>query len=330
MSDARINYQKPPKLVTRYRDVAGVLRKIELKSGPELESESVLPVRVVFEGDRRLIQKWVPVSLESASPGCYNLLDAEVRALSRLVQTFPGRYPDELPQMVGYNVDLREPFVLMREYRGRPVRESLGRPGPDEQLAFQRSLLWALRMTAQAGVVHNAVGFSTLRWDGSTVQLVGFERATVVPHSSLGVASSPSGFDVDIIAAGSVIRRVVLGPLSNGEVTRDPESLRELLGDVFDPQQVKRPSAAVLLSRLHAPDRPVPAVDPYAVYGPGRDEFDRVTARKREKLAPPDPAQPEPEPYVRSATPPRPRTVMIIAVIVLLAAVIAVLVMVTR
>lgn len=289
----RIDHRQAPQpemsLTTRYRDTVGVLRKIALTPGPDLESPSSgLEVRSVSAGGRRLVQKWVPKGLGAANPACYDLLDAEIRALSRLTQAFPGRFPHELACLVGYNVDVAEPFLLLEEYRGRPAVGSTGQLTAEEQTAFQHSLVRALQMTEQATVVHHAVTLSTLRWDGGgrTVQLIDFERAVVG-------AGAPS-FGVDIAAAGSVIRRVVLGPLANGDAASDPQALRTALADVFDPELGKRPTAAVLLNNMLASDQPRTAVDPRAPYATGHAQFDRVSKRKRDRLAPPPPDPPTP------------------------------------
>jgi len=264
---------------------------------------AVLPARIVVDRTgRRMVQKWVPYQLGNGNPGYFDLLDSEIRAGTRLAQVFAGtHYPVELPRLIGYDVDAREPFVLLDEYRGQPATQHASRLTQHQRHRFQVSLLRALLHTGAAGVVHGAVSLVTLRWDGDNLQLVDFEQAARVGQPQLGqsqrrhsTASSPSPEPTgragaadpgdDIWAAGVVIHELTTGRHTNGgryNLSQDPEALRYLLHDVLTEQPAARPDAAALLGRLRA-DASVeitPGVD--AVLSAGRQAFDEASARKR-------------------------------------------------
>ena len=276
-----------------YRDAGGALCRSELTPTTEEVSlpGSTLAVRHVLLPDgATLLQKWVPEGEGRSDPRLYDLLDAEIRACAALVQCYGGRrYPAELPVLVGYNVDVAEPFVLLQPYRGRPLPSR--RFDLDQLRVFEVALLRALQHTAEAGIVHGAVGLPVMWWDDKTLQLVDFEHAQrvgdprrpggSVPHRTPEQVDGVGTADPrdDVWGAGTVITYLSIGP-HRGEVDA-PRQVQSLLEGVFIGEAKSRPSAAQLLARLDpAVPPPVVAVadDPLR---PGRVLFDQVVERKR-------------------------------------------------
>jgi hypothetical protein len=288
----------------RYRDAFGVLREIKLTIGNDLALPgATLPSRIVTDGaGRRLMQKWVPRHLGEATPSLYERLDAEARAGTRFRQVYDGRFPDELPELYGYNLDLWEPFVLFVEYRGQPAAGSgLPQVAAVEPYRAQVALLRALKFAATAGIVHGRVAIETLRWDGVTVQLVDFEHAMRAGESRLNAGPAAGALpeqltgtgvaDVrdDVWGAGLVLRQLTLGTLmtdQSADTSTDPPALRHLLSGVFAPSPVQRPHATELLVRLGADDPVATAPDLNDELVSGRRLFEFKLAEKHVRASP--------------------------------------------
>ncbi|MCA1674862.1 MAG: hypothetical protein LC799_22610, partial [Actinobacteria bacterium] len=174
------NSGNPPPKALRYRNAFGMREATEVTIVRDLALPgAMLPARIVVaRTGRRMVQKWVPQQLGDGDTTYFDLLDREIRAGTRLAQAFAGtRYPVELAQLIGYDVDGKEPFVLLDEYRGEPAAQHASRLTLHERHRFQVSLLRALLHTGAAGLVHGGVSLATLRWDGNNLQLVDFEQA---------------------------------------------------------------------------------------------------------------------------------------------------------
>lgn len=277
----------------RYRDIGGVLRKTELSVGNELHLPgATLPARVVTDtSGASFIQKRVPPHLGEREPHSYDLLDAEIRAGTRLGQMFGGpRYPRQLPVAVGYNVDLAEPFVLLEPYRGKPL--AFRRLELEELRQFAIALLRTLHQTAAAGVVHGAVCLASLRWDGTILQLVDFEHAQRQgdPRRALGTIPNLSreqieGIGVadvrdDVWGAGMLIRQLTLGYHANGQEPV-PTQVQVLLQGVFADTAAARPYAPDLLGRLGIASSINDSHDPEAALTTGHQLFDQTLASKQ-------------------------------------------------
>lgn len=297
----------------RYRDLGGVLRKIELEIGNELHLPgAALPARIVTDpASVSMIQKWVPEHVGERDACSYDLLDAEIRASTRLGQMYGSSgNPRQLSAAVGYNVDVAEPFVLLEPYRGLPL--SFRRLELDELREFAISLLWTLQQTADAGVVHGAVQLASLRWDSQTrtLQLVDFEHAlrqgdprrpvSTIRGLSREQVEGIGQADVrdDVWCAGMVIRQLAVGPYANGSEVL-PTQVQVLLQGVFADVAAARPYATDLLARLGIAGSVSKAPDPDAALVPGHQLFDQTTARKHRvmpsqdpRLVPPSPAPP--------------------------------------
>ncbi|WP_447001929.1 hypothetical protein ACRAKI_19460 [Saccharothrix isguenensis] len=278
--------------VVRCRYVTGVLAEIEVEDLNEFVTPgAALEQRLVKVNGRLYVRKYVSRAAGSRNPRLYDLLHNEIRAGTRLGQVYPERYPAELSQLVAYNIDAEEPFVLLREYVGAPASPELPRFDDTRRRQFESGLLRAVQLTANAGVVHGAVTADSVRWDDGHVQLVDFESAERVGEPRRGGGSavrSPeqaAGTGVvderdDVWGAALQIRALHIGG-TRQDRSRDPQRLRELLDPVFDNPVELRPSAGDLLGRMHA-DNHVPAcVDPDARFADGRALFERVCARKR-------------------------------------------------
>lgn len=280
------------------RDVHGRLREIRLTDqGAFVTPGSALQQRLVVAQDQRLVRKSVPRAAGARDPRLYELLDNEVRAGTRLGQVYSGSYPAELARLVAYNMDVEEPFVLLRAYPGLPAADQVKGLGDAERREFQIGLLRAVQLTAAAGVVHGAIGLTTVRWADNRLQLVDFESAERVGEprraggDSQGRRSPEQAAEVgevdardDLWAAGLLIRAVYPGTSANSSAPdrrHDPERLRALLDGVFDNPLEQRPTPADLLLQLRADQRVPPLGDPEAGLGEGRRLFEQICVDKR-------------------------------------------------
>jgi hypothetical protein len=326
----------------QYRDVTGTLQTTGLRPGdPVPVTGGLLPARYVTQPDgATLVQKWVPEELGRLRPDAYDRLDAEIRACAALGQRYGGpRYPAELPQLVGYNVDVAEPFVLLQPYLGDPVPER--RMEWEVLREFAAGLLRALQHTAEAGVVHGAIGPKTVRWNGTSVQLVDFERAQALGERRRPGGTSPErspeqigGLGTvdprdDVWAAGLLIWQLSLGP--NTEGVQAPAKVQTLLDRVFAPTAIDRPTAGEVLMRVDRNRFDPMGSSPDELLAPGRSAFDEALARKRGDVMhrPEPPTQPNRLENVESRMPAGTnRTTVILAVGVVVAIIVVVLALV--
>jgi hypothetical protein len=111
----------------------------------------------------------------------YLRLDNEILAGLRLAKTATAdAYPPEVSRLIGYEPTSVAPFALLEPCRGDAIAVAGRRMLSDEQRRFQASLLAGLCWLAAAGIVHRALGPSTVRWDGQRAQITDFSRATVI------------------------------------------------------------------------------------------------------------------------------------------------------
>jgi serine/threonine protein kinase len=206
---------------------------------------------------------------------------------------------------------------------------------------FAAGLLQALQHTAEAGVVHGAIGPSTVRWNGTSVQLVDFERAQALgerrrpggsgPERSPEQVQGQGTVDArdDVWAAGLLIWQLSLGP--NTEGVQAPAKVQTLLDRVFAPTAVDRPSAREVLMRVDRNRLDLMGSSPDDLLAPGRSAFDEALARKRGDAIhqPEPPTRPTRLDNARNGVPARTsRTTVLLAVgvVVLIVAVVLVLV----
>jgi hypothetical protein len=259
---------------------------------------STLSTWVVENRDgSQLICRRLPGDTDGDTRQVEKLLDNEIRAMSRLAHRYGhAGYPAELPQLVGYNFDAVDPFVLCAPFRGHCAEQSVRDLLSDQRIAVAVGLLRALAQLAAVNLVHGCVGLATMWWDNRRVQLVNFERAAATgesrrlanhsrwasPDQVLGTGLAHPGDDV--FSAGLAIYELFTGivPVSRHEPDLEASGslLRELLTGVFLPEAERRPSADELLRRLSAGvDLPTP-LDVEAGLRAGRARFEQVRRTK--------------------------------------------------
>ncbi|WP_328475428.1 hypothetical protein OHA21_19145 [Actinoplanes sp. NBC_00393] len=290
------------------RDLHGNLHRVRLATRDGFATPASMLVQQIVTGpnDVPFLRKYVPAEAGRRDPRLYDLLDNEIRMIAQLTRVLGGR-AGEVPVLAGYNVDVEEPFVLLRPYAGQPAADGLRLLDQDGKRRFQVGVLRALHLIGAAGVVHGALSLDVLRWNGSIVQLVDFEwaqgageprRAGTGPRQSperlqgTGVADPRD----DVWSAGVLIRELVLGRqalAAPADQSADPVRLRERLDGVFRPVE-QRPTAADLLRRMHVTAPDVRPVDVLAGFGDGYRMFETMCRRKGG--APPGAPAPKAEP----------------------------------
>jgi hypothetical protein len=275
-------------------------------------------------GGHSIVQRWAPAVRAGGQPG-YGLLENEVRAGVRLAARYPVQYPPELPRLIGYDLDVAEPFVLLAPPRGEPCTAVAGRLHLDPLRAFQVGLFRGVLLLAEAGLAHGQLSPENVRWDQAAeqVQLDGFSWCTAIgeprPPGPAGACASPqqragAGAALaadDVWSAGLVVYQVATGrdvssQAGPPELASRGAALRSVLAGVFTESPADRPTAADLLRRLgHRPLVPT-GPDETAGLAEGRQEFDRLL---REKWPPPNAFPP------RRPPPGRWRTVALAALV---------------
>ncbi len=196
----------------------------------------------------------------------------------RQVAKYLGRRGGELiGKCLGYNFDEQPPFVVVT-HRGRPLAEVVCDKanwplGHDTGMRIVIDLLQGLELLRVSRVVHGGIGLDTLRWDGTTLQIVDFGQAALAGTTPEG---RPARHEDDIREAGFVIYQILTGTKPPKDPTdlrhqilevqdsmvrdlllrRDPVT-RAVLDDVFAEDPDARPSSRVLLDRLKRTPRNV-------------------------------------------------------------------------
>lgn len=246
---------------------------------------------LVVQGTR-LVQRRVPRAEGRDREYLYDLLENEARMGARLLTRLRGDYPPELPRLLGYSLDAEEPFVLLSDRRGEPVTRYYGALLIAEQRGLQVSLFRAVRILSACGIVHRRIDPTTVRWDGTTVQLTDLSHATLAgarrlrlgeaPYASpaqregVGVASTSD----DLWSAGMVLYRTITGR----DVADRPDlAATPALQAVHDVFSGAPPTAGEVLARLRAPDpmQSIPVEQDLALEE-GRVAFDRAREARRD------------------------------------------------
>ncbi|MFE3070601.1 hypothetical protein [Streptomyces sp. NPDC059247] len=234
-----------------------------------------------------------------ADPYAYGRLEREVAAAVALERRYGGaRSGAVLTRTVGFDLTSAEPFVLYRPPTGRPLADWAGRLAAEEQERIVGQLATAVRLLADAGLVHRAVTPGTVRWDGTRVRLCEPYAALRAgePREPYGAApwASPeqrAGHGTadprdDLWSVAEIAYFLLAGHPDRGEgPPRDLADYRRLaaLGHsgLFSPLAAERPSPEELLRLLHVPDplaSGAGAADPLDRW---RAAYDHQIARKR-------------------------------------------------
>jgi hypothetical protein len=273
--------------VVEFTDVGGRPQSLETTWEPDQPWAPESPVRVRrlrlaaswdgvdAAGVTGLLQKRVvPASARNVDWAPYDALDREIAIGLHLVRgcAAAGRpYPAELSRLVGYEVDVEEPFVLYLPYRGQPVSRFVGRLLLREQREFETGMFRALGLLAALGVTHRGIGPETVLWDKEAlqVQAVDFSNAVLSGtkhveavraawlHELDAASSDPR---VDVWSAGALAfyaatgRRLGPGDDPAAEPALQSSRLAAELSRIVSPKLGNRPQAAAVLRGIGHPD----------------------------------------------------------------------------
>ena len=295
-----------------YRSVTGKLVKCSFTEAPDELPEPGSPFRVrtlrranngaglASPVPQQVIQRRLIGPAPSREWAASDVLDNEIRVGLQLIRAFgdDDSYPLELSRLVGYDIDADEPFVLLLPYRGEAAENVAGRLSLELERKFQAGLFRAIKLLQVADVVHGRISPDTVRWDGATVQLVDFSRATRAgeprrrtgqrPWSAAEQVSGTGTADPgdDVWSAGQLVYHVTTSrPVDpNGgppDLTVRGAALQSLLADVFAADAAARPRADELLRRLKVSDPwPGEAGAVSARFAEGMRKFDERRAAK--------------------------------------------------
>lgn len=237
-------------------------------------------------------------------------LERTVRTADVLVRRLGvTRYPPELSRVVGYRPDGRAPYLVATR-RGRPLAD-LGDRLPleaDELWAVVDGILAVLRHLGVLRLVHRDIRPETLWWDGATVQLADFAlvlhegeprgaAAGADPWRSPEQAKGQGRADCrdDVYSAGAVIFHLATGEEATTAADMrdrvrwlDP-TLRTLLDEVFTDEARHRVTGYVLQLRRDTrkvrvgPPGPGPSAPPRLaeLEQQARQDFRDLRARQR-------------------------------------------------
>ena len=295
----------PPPDPLRPTDIAfttPVGKRIELpvRFGGEdrRDGQSPLRVRKALLGASGQCVQFRLTLVDAAVPEAQQRLDAELSAALRINRAFTGSsYAELFPDVIGYDLDTAEPFVLYRPPRGKPAA-GFRAASANDQWAVLRGLMLALTLLEQQGLVHRGVTPATVRWDGRAVQLWGLNtvQRTGLPRAPWGTApyASPEqrlgvgvGDPRDAVwSTAQVLYRMVTG--QEGPADRAPADLglhrllAQTLGEAFAPEAQQRPTPGALLDVL-APGSSTRARLAAAgdLLEPHRTAYDEALALKR-------------------------------------------------
>ncbi|MFF9430930.1 hypothetical protein [Streptomyces sp. NPDC014746] len=259
-------------------------------------------------------------------PRAYGHLEREVEAAVALERRYGGaKFGAVFARVVGFDLTAAEPFVLYRPPTGRPLSEWAGRLGAEDQERVTGQLTMAVRLLAEAGLVHRVITPDTVRWDGARVRLCepyatlragelrepfgGAPWASPEQRAGQGAADPRD----DLWSVAELAYHLVAGRPDRGDgPPADLADYRRLaaLGQsgLFAARAADRPQPAALMRLLHVPDPLAAGVgaaaDPLDRW---RTVYDQQVARKRAASggAPPG-AGPHPEAERPPAPAPRP------------------------
>ncbi|MFJ9430477.1 hypothetical protein ACIRQY_12480 [Streptomyces sp. NPDC101490] len=234
-----------------------------------------------------------------ADPYAYGRLEREVAAAVALERRYGGaRFGAVLTRTVGFDLTSAEPFVLYRPPTGRPLADWAGRLAAEEQERIIGQLATAVRLLADAGLVHRAIDPGTVRWDGTRVRLCEPYAALRAgePREPYGAApwASPeqrAGHGTadprdDLWSVAEIAYFLLAGHPDRGEgPPRDLADYRRLAAlehsGLFSPRASERPWPEDLLRLLHVPDPLASGIGTADPLDRWRAAYDHQLARKR-------------------------------------------------
>lgn len=264
--------------------------------GPDIGHDGPLRIRhVTLAEGWTVVQDWLPADA-AASVGARERLDREVAAAVALTRATAGTPFDALfLGVVGYALDVAEPYLLYQEPRGVPLTRALDRIPLSGLDQVTGGLAVAIRLLELAGFAHRAITPDSVTWDGGKIQLgrpVYAERldrprwpAGLLPYASpeqrAGVGLVDARDDVwslAQVAHFALVRR----PGDPDGRQRDLPAIPKLrrLTAAFAPLASDRPTPVELLAVLGRPDPALLAptgVDPVDV---GRKAYDQIRIGK--------------------------------------------------
>jgi hypothetical protein len=239
----------------------------------ELPGSALITQRVRTTDNTTLVCRSLSTEHDDAKR---RLLDNEIRALARLTKAFPASH--SFPALVGYDMDSRDPWVLVAEYRGRPASEVVSGLLRDDLEQLAVNLFRAVAHLGLVEVAHNWLSTGSVYLARASLQIVSFEHAAFFGEPKDGGSGTalPCG---DILAAGKILYEAFTGarPLTDRPDLSDVSWLSSRLADVFaEPRG--RPSAIDVMRRLGIAD--VPKVEVQDEMSAGRTAFDEARNRK--------------------------------------------------
>lgn len=236
----------------------------------------------------------------------YERLDNEILAGRRLYNlTEEVGYPPGVSRLYGDEAESADPYALLEPYKGEPLEAVVRQMMPEEQQAFEVSLLTALCWLEAVGIAHRGLSPSAVRWDASAlqVQITDFSLCTVfgVPREAIGSREwggpeQRSGGKVsglvtecdDMHAAG----RLIFYVRSQGEKLQNRSQLAEVglaeLDPLFGPPE-DRPTARKLLAGRPGGGDPIPrGIGRDSLLKDGQELFDVWRDKKHPGVAGPE------------------------------------------
>ncbi|GAA2453493.1 hypothetical protein [Streptomyces glaucus] len=252
-----------------FTEPSGRRRVTPARFGRESRRDPLLPqlVRNGLLDDEG--QQCVQVRLsaaDAANPAARALLDTEAGTALHLHRVLDGtEYAALFPTIVGYELDVAEPFLLYAAPRGTAAARTHVMSATDQRV-LTRDLMLALCLLDRQGLVPRGISPATVLWDGVSVQLWGLEAMTRAgqprspwgrsPYCSPeqrrgeGTADPRDG----VWSAAQVLYQLVTG--RPGHAERAPADLGEhrvldrTLRGAFAPRAADRPTPDQLLDLL--------------------------------------------------------------------------------
>ncbi|WP_107053085.1 hypothetical protein [Streptomyces sp. NRRL S-337] len=285
---------------------SGRRRVAPVRFGRESRRDPQLPQRIrngLLDDEGQQCVQVRLTAADAANPAARALLDAEAGTALRLHRVLDDpEHAALFPQIIGYELDTTEPFLLYAAPRGTAAARTHVMSASDQRV-FARDLLRALCLLDGQGLVLRGISPATVLWDGTSVQLWGLEGVAHIGRPRTRWGRAPycppeqrrgEGF-VDsrdaVWSAAQVLYQLVTG--RPGPADRAPDDLAahrvlaETLRGAFAPRAADRPTPAGLLDLL-APGAARqltltgPADDEYR---PDREAFDQALRLKRQAPA---------------------------------------------